>query len=181
MPLLADSLIEKNPLQQISSNILPKSYRKYKITTTYEKAIDFFSPNTNPITFNLAFSSYSGDNQEEKSPEMRKAYVKKAKIKAEKKAEAQAKKEARKAKTIAKKAIQVQNRETKKGKAIAKKAKTVAKKALNKEKKRVKVEKVSRKKLDDKIAKNMKIVLEKIQSATRKSSLSFNDPSPKKQ
>ncbi len=107
MPLLADLPIERNPLQQISSNILPKLHRKYKITTSYEKAIDFSFPNANPITFNLTFSNHSGDNQEEESPKVRKAYAKKAKIRVEKEVKVQAKKEARQAEAIARRDIQV--------------------------------------------------------------------------
>ncbi len=95
MPLLVDLPIERKPLQQISSNILPKSHRKYEITTSHEKAIDFSSPNANLITFNSSFSNHSGDKQEEESSEVREAYVKKAKIRTEKEVEAQAKKEAR--------------------------------------------------------------------------------------
>lgn len=75
------------------------------ITTLHEKTIYFSSPNANLITFNLFFCNHSGDNQEEKSLEVRKAYTKKAWIKAKKKAKAQTKKEARQIEAITRKTI----------------------------------------------------------------------------
>lgn len=87
-------------------------YWKYKIITPYKRVINFSSLNTNPITFKLFFSSYSGNNlknklpKERKLPEEKEAKAKKATIRAEKEVKVQARKEVKKAEAIARKVIQ---------------------------------------------------------------------------
>lgn len=118
----------RNPLQQLSSNLLPETHRKYKIATPYKNVIDFSSPNINPITFTTSFDSCSSSGQKMVKQQQAEA-AQKAANKAELIAKKLKEKKEKRAEDMAKKALE---RKTKKVEAIAKKA-------FNKEKKKVEV------------------------------------------
>lgn len=62
--LITTSQRDKNPLQQLFSNFLPKIYWKYKIATSYKDVIDFSFSDANSIIFTISFGSCFSSSQE---------------------------------------------------------------------------------------------------------------------